>query len=789
MRTRPLLLMALALVMCFIALAVNAAPENLVFILDASNSMNKPFGDDTRIASAKGALSDLLGGMPEQGNVGLMIYGHRINHENQVESCQDIDLLFPLAPYTMAAGNNMIDAFSQIEAQGMTPLADSLVQAANELESGGLIILISDGEGNCGGQHTVVAQMLATMDPSIVLHVVGIDVESEASDTLRTLALETGGTYWSVSEASGLLDALFAAVSPEDLVSEPVIRPSGIPSEYACLGITNVIEGTDGDDTLYGTEQNDLIFGYGGDDFLIALGGNDVLLGGDGSDILEGGVGNDFLDGGNGADLLFGGVQNDVLCGGPGNDSIEGESGDDLLDGGEGRDVLLGGTGSDRLYSADAADVLLEGRAIAGACEACMPICMPYPTPQVCPIPVKPPCAPVGVPCAPASASLPVCPLPEGILKALNEGESIQLHGTASDSDCNIVQTLWEVSAGTLDDPTSLHPVYTAPVIGGCDGIDVCVTLIAVDSCGASASDTFTLRVNNVNHAPAVDAGRELCIDEGTSVLLKAVAQDPNGDPLSFRWSVASGGGSFEDPTILQAVYHAPPIDECGGRPVTLTLHAVDPCGAAVCDSVLIHVRNVNRAPTVDLGPDFALDEGSAVRLTPVVSDPECDQLEYCWTVTGGMLDQRDIANPMFAAPLTDQCDGTTATIQLTVIDPCGLSATDSVTVCIRNVNGPPTVGLGPGLVINEGECIRLTPDVVDPNGDPLVYSWKTTGGMLSDACMSSPVFTAPIVNSCEGVDLVITLTVVDPCGLAATDSLCIHVANVNRPPIVHADP
>jgi len=781
MRTRPLLLTVIALVVCSIALAVNAAPENLIFILDASNSMNKPFGDDTRIAAAKGALSELLMGMPEQGDVGLMIYGHRINHENQVESCQDIDLLFSLAPYTLAAGRAMIDAFDQIEAQGMTPLADSLVRAANELESGGLIILVSDGEGNCGGQHTVVAKMLATMDPAIVLHVVGIDVEPEASDTLRSLALETGGSYWSVSEASGLLDALFAAVGPEDLVSEPVIRPSGIPPQYACLGVTNVIEGTDGDDTLYGTDQNDLILGYGGDDFLIGLGGNDVLMGGDGSDILEGGVGNDFLDGGIGADLLFGGAQNDVLCGGPGNDSIEGESGDDLLDGGEGRDVLLGGTGADKLYSADAADVLLEGRAIAGTCEMCAPTCMPYPAAPVCPVPVEPPCAP-------APSVQPVCPLPDAI-KALNEGESIQLHGTASDSDCNIVQTLWEVSAGALDDPTSLHPVYTAPMIGGCDGIDVCVTLIAVDSCGASASDTFTLRVNNVNHAPAVDAGRELCIDEGTSVLLQALAQDPNGDPLSFRWSVASGGGSFEDPTALQAVFHAPLIDECGGRPVTLTLHAVDPCGAAICDSVLIHVRNVNRAPTVDLGPDFTLDEGSAVRLTPVISDPECEQLDYCWTVTGGVLDQRDIANPMFAAPLTDQCDGTTATIQLTVIDPCGLSATDSVTVCIRNVNGPPAVELGPGLAINEGECVRLTPDVMDPNGDLLAYSWKTTGGMLSDTCMSSPVFTAPIIDTCEGVDLVITLTVVDPCGLTATDSLCVHVENVNRPPIVHADP
>jgi len=790
MRTALLSLAVTALVVCTTVLAAGAAPENLVFILDASNSMNKPFDLDTRISAAKTALTDLLLGMPAQGNVGLMVYGHRINHENEVESCQDIELLYSLGAFGADVRDAMIASFDGVAARGKTPLADALVVAANELPNGGTIILLSDGEGNCGGQHDVVAKMLATMDPPIIVHVIGIDIEDEAGDTLRALALETGGSYWSVREASGLLDALFAAVEPEQRISVPDIRPSGIPPEYACLGITNVIHGTDGDDTLYGTDENDLIFGYGGDDFLIGLDGNDVLVGGNGNDILEGGTGNDLLDGGEGDDLLFGGVQNDVICGGPGNDSLEGESGDDVLDGGAGRDVLLGGLGCDRLHVSDSVDVLLEGEPVSAPCEPCFPRCAPIPAAPVCPTAIEPPCAPPVV-MHPAPAPMPVVPVcPPGDAKTLNEGESIQLHGVVSDTDCNVVQYMWQVSAGSLDDPVSLDPVYTAPMIDGCEGIEVQVTLTAVDSCGASATDAFILRVNNVNHAPMIDAGYDLCVDEGTAVTLQAVAGDHDGDILAYHWTVSSGVGSFDDPTALQAVFYAPMIDNCDGETVTLTVSAIDPCGAAVCDSVVVRVRNVNRPPTVDLGPDFAMDEGATVRLAPVVVDPECEQLQYLWSITGGTIDSSDPANPIFVAPLTDCCEGETVTICLTVTDPCGLTASDSVTVAVLDVNRPPSVELGPGLTINEGECIRLTPDVVDPDGDALVYAWTSEGGgLLSDLCTVAPIFTAPITDVCEGIDLIVTLTVTDPCGLSATDSLCIHVANVNRPPMVHADP
>lgn len=779
MRNRILLLAVC--IATVVALTASAA-DNLIFILDSSNSMNKPFGENTRIEVAKDALSNLLSSLPGSEDVGLLVYGHRINKDNQVESCKDIEMLFPLQVFSDTTRELMVQALKNIVAQGMTPLADSLVAAANELAllpEPGTIVLVSDGEGNCGGQQDIVASMLSTMDPPITLQVVGLGIDSTARATLTSMAEQTGGKYWPVEDASGLLEALLLAVAPREEVAPQAV--SAIPSDYERYGVTNIIYGTEGDDVLYGTAANDLILGLGGNDFLIGLDGDDVLIGGDGDDILEGLKGNDRLDGGAGNDLLMGGSGDDILCGGPGEDSLEGEAGDDMLDGGAGTDTLLGGEGMNVLYSTDRADILIEGKIVVGTSPFC-PI-GPAPGPVCPPAPVQPDCQPANCAPLPPAPVEPACPTVP-VLKTINEGESLQLHGTVADSDCNITDYKWQVSAGMLDDPFSLDPVYTAPMIDGCEDIDVEVTLTALDSCGASASDAFILHVVNVNHVPVLELGDPLVVNEGGTIVLTPEVYDADGDDLTYQWGVNGNWG-----TVVNGVFTAPMIDACDGVDIIVTLSVIDPCGAMACDSVVISVLNVNKAPVVDLGPDFAVDEGTRIQLTPVVSDPECDVLSYCWSANMGSFDNPASPTPMFSMPLTESCTGETLTITLTVVDPCGLSATDSVVVQVNNLNSAPYVDLGPDFCVLECGTMLLAPVVGDPENDHLTYSWSLTGGALDSYCSAAAVFTAPMTAQCEGETVTITLTVTDPCGLSTTDSVQVKIENVNQPPRVHADP
>lgn len=113
--------------------------------------------------------------------------------------------------------------------------------------------------------------------------------------------------------------------------TDTVVYRAGLGNDRVSLtGGMGVVEGGDGDDSLWGAS------------------GDDGLIGQVGADMLYGGLGADRLDGGTGNDRLFGGAGNDLLIGGEGNDDMRGGAGHDVLRGGMGVNTLRGEAGNDR---------------------------------------------------------------------------------------------------------------------------------------------------------------------------------------------------------------------------------------------------------------------------------------------------------------------------------------------------------------------------------------------------------------------------------------------------------
>jgi Ca2+-binding RTX toxin-like protein len=128
------------------------------------------------------------------------------------------------------------------------------------------------------------------------------------NELLGTVTFDSGplnlGLLNSITISATDTDGLNATAGAGDLLNIGLLGATP-PSE--------IIEGSNGGETLTGDGSDNRIYAYGG------------------NDQLEGGDGNDILRGGSGTDTLLGQAGNDILIGGQGNDSMTGAAGVDVF--------------------------------------------------------------------------------------------------------------------------------------------------------------------------------------------------------------------------------------------------------------------------------------------------------------------------------------------------------------------------------------------------------------------------------------------------------------------------
>jgi hypothetical protein len=206
-------------------------------------------------------------------------------------------------------------------------------------------------------------------------------------------------------------------------------------------------------------------------------------------------------------------------------------------------------------------------------------------------------------------------------------------------------------------------------------------------------------------------------------------------------------------------------------------------------------VTPVQIPPVADAGDDQQVLEGAEVSLHGSGTDQDGTIVSYNWTQTGGTpvsLSGASTQTATFTAPTYEPEDplhqtGEALVFRLTVTDNDGDTDTDDVIINVSNVNQPPVANAGNDRSVNEGTAVSLSGSGTDPDGTIASYHWTQTGGpqvTLTGASSQTPSFTAPSVNKTEA-DLVFELEVTDNGGLKGTDAVTIHVANVNRYPVL----
>ena len=200
-------------------------------ILDASGSMFREFGGETRIDLAKLAVLELTSEvLPEGTPFALRVFGHR-----EPNACRT-DLELPLAPLDRGAVAALMPGI-QPQVLAGTPIAESLLRAADDLggrTSGAMIVVLTDGEESCGGDVEAAIRHLADRGIVARLSIVGFsDMEEDVKDQLRALAELGGGGFFEASDYGELATAM----------QEALTVPFEVLDAEGRLVVTGVVDG------------------------------------------------------------------------------------------------------------------------------------------------------------------------------------------------------------------------------------------------------------------------------------------------------------------------------------------------------------------------------------------------------------------------------------------------------------------------------------------------------------------------------------------------------------------
>jgi len=156
----------------------------ILFVFDASNSMNKRWGTDTRLNIAKDILIKAVDSLRGAENIelALRVYGHQSPITPTYQDCGDTKLEIP---FSNGNEDQLIQTIKAVRAKGTTPIARSLEAAADDFpdkNSRNVIILITDGIESCDDEPCVIADKLRAKGITISPFVIGIGMDMSYLD-------------------------------------------------------------------------------------------------------------------------------------------------------------------------------------------------------------------------------------------------------------------------------------------------------------------------------------------------------------------------------------------------------------------------------------------------------------------------------------------------------------------------------------------------------------------------------------------------------------------------------
>lgn len=375
----------------------------------------------------------------------------------------------------------------------------------------------------------------------------------------------------------------------------------------------------------------------------------------------------------------------------------------------------------------------------------------------------------------------------QNIVKA---GDFVTLSGEGIDPDDDSITISWMQIGGeqvNLSDNAVAEPTFTAPEVENGKVKILTFELTVEDPYGGIDTDTIKVTVMPRNQPPTADAGNDQTVEKGDEVTLQGDGTDPDGDPLTYRWSQVDGPiVTLDDPTLQNPSFDTNEMNRSTGT-LRFQLTVTDGFGGIARDSVIVKVTAAKPSLiSASAGPDQTVNEGDNVQLEGSCTDKLDRELAYSWTQTLGPfteLSSTSDLDPMFTAPEIPNGSVVPMAFRFSCHADGGGTATDVVIIRVKPINDDPIADAGSDKTTLSNRLVYLTGSGSDPDGDIIKYSWTQTDG--TDVTLLAPnkaelKFIAPEVSGGESTTLTFALTVRDPYGGEDSDNVQVTVVSDN---------
>ena len=209
-----------------------AALTRILFIYDASNSMNARWQTGVKHKIAERLLSQTLDSLKGTPNLelALRVYGHQKDYTLE-RDCEDTELLVPFAPEN---GDKISEALRKIYPQGTTLIAYALEQAGNDFppyngKVRNIIILITDGIEECDGDPCAIALALESKGITLKPFVIGVGLDVKFAKTFECV----GNYYDAADEATfkNVINIVISQAMNTSTAQVNLLDKNGLPNE------------------------------------------------------------------------------------------------------------------------------------------------------------------------------------------------------------------------------------------------------------------------------------------------------------------------------------------------------------------------------------------------------------------------------------------------------------------------------------------------------------------------------------------------------------------------------